>query len=415
MKIVIVGGGIGGMTLACKLAVGGVFPDVYDSAPRLEPIGLGINLLPHAGKVMQQIGVLDEIASRSVETYESTFFNRFGQHIYSEPAGLRAGYDLPQFSVHRGDLHQPLLSRFTALAGDEKLHLAHRCVGFEQDADGVTVHFRDTVADTELPSVRADILIAADGLHSVVRKTLHPNEGDPVYSGVNMWRGSAVHKPFLNGANMTRIGWLSTGKLVVYPMRNNVDGEGNQLINWVAEIETSKYKAKRDWNKEGSFDDFMWAFEDMKFDWLDVPALLRSTTKVMEFPMVDQDPLPFWTQGRVTLLGDAAHPMYPRGSNGAGQAILDGDALGDALLQNANPQDALKAYEADRLPATSKVVLTNRTTPPDIILKEVFDRTGDKPFDRIEDVIGANELSALSNNYKKVAGYDRERLNGVKG
>lgn len=410
MKIVIVGGGIGGMTLACKLALGGIVPEVYDAAPRMEPIGLGVNLLPHSGSVMEEIGVLDEIARRSVETYESTFFNRFGQHIYSEPAGKRAGYRLPQLSVHRGDLHQPILNRFVELTGTEHLHVAHRCVGFDQDEAGITAHFVDAVSGKRLADVRADILIAADGIHSVVRKALHPQEGDPVYSGVNMWRGAVVHKPFLNGANMTRIGWLATGKLVLYPIRNNVDGQGGQLINWVAEIETPRYKDKRDWNKEGSIGDFIGAFEDMKFDWLDVPALLRKTEKILEFPMVDQDPLPFWTQGRVTLLGDAAHPMYPRGSNGAGQAILDAKALGDALIATDDPRAALKAYEADRLPATSKVVLTNRATPPDIILKEVFDRTGDKPFERIEDIISAAELSKLSNNYKKIAGYDRDKL-----
>jgi len=410
MKVIIIGGGIGGMTLACKLAVGGVIPEVYDSAPRLEPIGLGINLLPHAGKVMQSIGVFDEIARRSVETYESTFFNRFGQHIYSEPAGLRAGYDLPQYSVHRGDLHQPMLERFIALAGAEHVHTSHRCVGFEQDEDGVTVHFRDTASDAPLASVRCDILIAGDGIHSVIRKQLHPGEGDPVYSGVNMWRGAVVHKPFLDGANMVRLGWFKTGKLVLYPIRNNVDGKGNQLINWVVEIETPKYKAKRDWNKEGSIDDFIGAFEDMQFDWLDVPALLRSSQKVLEYPMVDQDPLPFWTSGRVTLIGDAAHPMYPRGSNGACQAIIDGDVLGRAILGAADARDALKAYEAERLPATTRVVLTNRSTPPDIILKEVFDRTGDRPFESIEAVISPDELAELSNNYKKVAGFDRERL-----
>lgn len=410
MKVMIVGGGIGGITLACKLALGGVVPEVFDSAPRLEPIGLGINLLPHAAKAMAEIGVLDEIAARSVETYESTFFNRFGQHIYSEPAGLRAGYDLPQYSVHRGDLHEPMLNRFLAVAGAEHLHLAHRCIGFDQDDTGVTVHFQDALTGAPRPSQRGDVLIAADGIHSVIRKVLHPNEGDPVYSGVNMWRGAAVHQPFLQGANMTRIGWLTTGKLVLYPIRNNVDGKGGQLINWVVEIETPKYRDKRDWNKEGQIEDFIGAFEAMKFDWLDVPALLRSTAKVLEYPMVDQDPLPFWTKGRVTLLGDAAHPMYPRGSNGAGQAILDGKSLGDALLAAENPLDALKAYEAERLPVTTQVVLTNRSTPPDVILKEVFDRTGDQPFAHIRDVISEDELSNLSSNYQKIAGYHREQL-----
>ncbi|MDB5561168.1 MAG: monooxygenase, FAD-binding protein [Hyphomicrobiales bacterium] len=410
MKVIIIGGGIGGMTMACTLATNGIVPEVFDTAPKLEPIGLGINLLPHAAQVMADIGVLDDIAALSVETFESTFFNKYGQHIFSEPAGLRAGYDLPQYSVHRGDLHQPMLGRFIAVAGGQHVHTSHRCVGFEQDEAGVVAHFHDTVTDEVLPSVRGDVLIAADGIHSVIRKTLHPSEGDPVYSGVNMWRGAVVHKPFLQGANMVRVGWLSTGKLVLYPIRNDVDGQGNQLINWVVEIETPKFKQKRDWNKEGSAEDFLWAFEAMKFDWLDIPSLLRSTAKVLEYPMVDQDPLPFWTQGRVTLIGDAAHPMYPRGSNGACQAIIDGAVLGKALLAAADPRDALKHYEAERLPATTQVVLTNRSTPPDIILKEVFERTGDRPFDNIHDVITEDELKTLSNNYKKIAGFDREGL-----
>src|SRR5690606_24537183 len=190
------------------------------------PIGLGVNILPHAGRALQQIGVLDAIAQRSVETYEATFFNRFGQHIYSEPAGLRAGYDLPQYSVHRADLHEPLLARFESLAGPGHLHLGQRCTGFEQTADSVTALFEDTLTGETLPSVAGDILISGEGIHSRIRTQLHPGEGDPVYSGVNMWRGAAVHKPFLQGANMTRIGWLRTGKLVLYPIRNNVDGQG---------------------------------------------------------------------------------------------------------------------------------------------------------------------------------------------
>lgn len=410
MEILIVGGGIAGLTLACGLAQGGLRPHVCEVAPQIAPLGLGVNLLPHSTKVMRDLGVLDEMRRRSIETCEASFFNRFGQHIFSEPAGLAAGYDVPQLSIHRGDIQEPLLHRFLADVGPGYLHTGHRCTGFEQDENGVTVHFADTVTGAPLPSRRADVVIAADGLHSVVRKQMHPSEGDPVYSGVNMWRGAAVWKPFLRGANMTRIGWLSTGKLVIYPIRDNVDGEGGQLVNWVVEIETPKHKEKRDWNKEGALEDFFWAFEDMTFDWLDVPALLKATDKILEFPMVDQDPLPFWTEGRVTLMGDAAHPMYPRGSNGAGQAILDAAFLTKALLAAADPREALQSYEADRLPATSRVVLTNRTTPPDIILKVVHDRTGGKPFDKIEDVISHEELVALSSNYKRAAGYDREKL-----
>ncbi|KRA99786.1 monooxygenase [Devosia sp. Root685] len=410
MRVIIAGAGIAGLTLACRLAQDGIIPEVYDAAPRLDPIGLGVNILPHAGKALQQIGVFDAMAKRSVQTYEATFFNRFGQHIYSEPAGLRAGYDLPQYSVHRADLHEPLLERFEALAGPGRLKLGHRCVGFEQTSDSVTAFFEDTISGDMLPAVTGDILISGEGIHSRIRKQLRPQEGDPVYSGVNMWRGATVHKPFLQGANMTRVGWLATGKLVLYPIRNDVDGQGNQLINWVVELETPHYKPKRDWNKEGDINDFIAHFEDMKFDWLDIPSMLRSTERILEYPMVDQDPLPFWTAGRVTLMGDAAHPMYPRGSNGACQAIVDGISLGNALLSESDPLDALKKYEAERLPVTTQVVLSNRKVPPDIILQEVYRRTGDKPFESIDSVISPEELAALSNNYKQIAGYSREQI-----
>jgi 2-polyprenyl-6-methoxyphenol hydroxylase-like FAD-dependent oxidoreductase len=414
MKVLIVGGGIGGLTLAGFLTRGGVEVEIFEIAPQVAPVGLGVNLLPHAAGIVKELGLLDEMQRRSVTTYESTFFNRFGQHIYSEPAGLRAGYDVPQLSIHRADIQDPLLEDFIARAGRERLHLSHRCTGFSQDEAGVEAHFVDTRTSEALPSVRGDVLIGADGIHSVIRRQLHPTEGDPVYSGVNMWRGATVWKPFLNGANMTRVGWLSTGKLVIYPIRNNVDGEGNQLINWVVELETPQHKAKRDWNKEADLADFWDCVKDMKFDWLDIPALIRSAEKVLEFPMVDQEPLPFWTQGRVTLLGDAAHPMYPRGSNGAGQAIIDGKALGERLVaahrDEASVTEALSAYQDERLPATTQVVLTNRSTPPDIVLKVVHDRTGDQPFDRIEDVVSQQELHELVNNYKRVAGYDRDSL-----
>jgi 2-polyprenyl-6-methoxyphenol hydroxylase-like FAD-dependent oxidoreductase len=224
-----------------------------------------------------------------------------------------------------------------------------------------------------------------------------------------MWRGVTRWKPFLSGASMVRAGWLATGKMVIYPIRNAIDAEGRQLVNWVAEIETPHYK-KRDWNRPGNLDDFIAAVAEWRFDWLDVPAFLRAADIVLEFPMVDQDPLPRWSFGRVTLLGDAAHPMVPRGSNGAGQAILDARALADALASDTDPVRALQAYEAGRREVTSNIVLTNRKNPPDAILREVFLRTGDRPFARIEDVIAHDELVALSDGYKRISGSNREAL-----
>lgn len=416
MKLAIVGAGIGGLTLALELDDAGIDCEIYEAAPRLAPIGVGINVLPHATKILARLGLEAGLAAVGVTTRESAFFNRFGQFIYREPAGRFAGYEHPQFSIHRGDLHGVLLSAVTDRLGPQRLHLDHTCTGAVDDGSGVTLTFRATSADAPLPSVRADVVVGCDGIHSRLRRQLHPHEGPPVYSGVNMWRGTAIHPPFLTGATMTRAGWLATGKLVAYPIRNNVDRAGNQLVNWVAEIETPRHSDRghsdRDWNREGRLADFIGAFEDWHFGWLDVPAMIRSSAEILEYPMVDQDPLDHWTRGGLTLLGDAAHPMVPRGSNGAGQAILDARALRDALAGSTDPAAALRAYEAARLPATAKVVLANRATPPDAILREVWLRTGDRPFTRIEDVIDVTELRGISEQYKEVAGFSREALEG---
>jgi len=224
-----------------------------------------------------------------------------------------------------------------------------------------------------------------------------------------MWRGVTRWQPIMTGASMLRIGWHHPAKVLLYPIRNNIDAEGRQLVNWVIDIETPEYQ-KNDWNRPGKLDDFMHTIADWHFDWLDVPEFIRSADRIFEYPMVDQDPLARWTFGRLTLLGDAAHPMYPRGANGAAQAILDARALSDALKENADPVAALKIYEEQRLPATRDVVLANRRAPPDKILQEVYKRTGDKPFKHIDDVIGPEELKAMSESYKRVAGYDKEKL-----
>ena len=316
--------------------------------------------------------------------------------------GRAAGYDYPLFSIHRGDLQMVLLEAFKSRAGEDRIFTNHHCLSVEQDDHGVTLHFANG------KSVRGRAAIACDGINSVIRKQFFPDEGEPRYSGVNMWRGVTRWKPILSGASMTRAGWLSHGKMVIYPIRE-AGHDGLQLINWVAEIETPNYR-RRDWNREGSLDDFIGAFADWHFDWLDVPVFIRAADSVLEFPMVDQDPLPRWSFGRVTLLGDAAHPMVPRGSNGAGQAILDTRAMTSALLASDDPVAAFAAYEKQRLEATTRVVLTNRTNPPDAILREVYQRSGDQPFKAIDDVISHDELVALSDSYKQIAGFSKEAL-----
>jgi 2-polyprenyl-6-methoxyphenol hydroxylase-like FAD-dependent oxidoreductase len=401
--ILIVGGGIGGLTLALELHGRNIPCRVFESAPEIRAVGVGINLLPHATRWLTRLGLQDALAKVAVETKEAAFFNRFGQLIYREPLGRAAGYPWPQFSIHRGDLQAILIDAVRARLGPERLQLGLHCEGFEQDLHCVSLKLKGGVA------VKGAAAIACDGIHSVIRRQLYPQEGEPRYSGINMWRGVTRWKPVLSGATMTRAGWLKGGKLVHYPIRNDVDAEGRQLVNWLWEIETPQYK-RWDWNRAASVDDFIAGAADWKFDWLDVPAFFRAAEVVLEYPMVDKDPLPAWSFGRVTLLGDAAHPMYPRGSNGAGQAILDAHCLSLELSRSGDVAAALRAYEAQRLQPTANVVLANRREPPDAILREIYERTGDRPFERIESVISAHELKAISDRYKGIAGYDKASL-----
>ena len=403
--ILIIGGGIGGLTLALTLHRAGIACTVFEAASEIRQAGVGVNILPHASAELAALGLRPALEAAAVQTRDAWFFNRFGQLIHKEPLGLAAGYAHPQFSIHRGDLQGILLRAATERLGSGSIVTGKRLTHLTQDDAGATAHFADGSSATGAAA------IGCDGIHSTLRRQFFPKEGPPRYSGVNMWRGVTAWAPFLSGAPMVRAGWLTHGKMVIYPIRDAIDDQGRQLVNWVAEIETPQH-LERDWNARGRLQDFLPAFADWRFDWLDVPALIQGAETVLEFPMVDQDPLPRWSHGRATLLGDAAHPMVPRGSNGAGQSILDAVALARCLAGGGPVETALHLYEGERLEATSAIVLQNRSNPPDAILREVWARTGDKPFGRIGDVIGEDELLAITGGYKKVAGYRLEDVAG---
>jgi 2-polyprenyl-6-methoxyphenol hydroxylase-like FAD-dependent oxidoreductase len=403
VEILVIGGGIGGLTLALSLHQAGIACRVYEAAPEIRPLGVGINLLPHAMREFTELEVAGRLEKAAVATREVRFYNRFGQLIYSEPRGRFDGYDWPQLSIHRADLHAVLLAVVRERLGEDRVALGKKCAALDQDAGSVTAHFEDGSSE------RGAALIGCDGIHSAVRALLHPGEGPPAWQGINMWRGVTRARPFLTGATMVIAGWLEVGKMVIYPVRERLGGDRPQLLNWVAEIQSPR-NVRQDWNLAGRLEDFYPVFERWRFDWLDVAAMIRDAESILEYPMVDRDPLPWWSRGRVTLVGDAAHPMYPRGSNGAGQAVLDARTLAGCLKRERDVPAALKAYEEARLKPAYDVVLMNRESPPDAILREVHQRTGDRPFARIEDVISAAEMAEISANYKRVAGFEREAL-----
>jgi 2-polyprenyl-6-methoxyphenol hydroxylase-like FAD-dependent oxidoreductase len=292
--------------------------------------------------------------------------------------------------------------------GADRIHTNHRCTGITQDANGVSVHFVNGSDGVVLPSVQADVVVACDGVHSAVRRQFYPDE-KVAFAGINTWRGVTRHKPILSGKSYMRVGSIKTGKMVIYPIVDHLDDQGMQLINWMAEIEGSS-ESMNDWNKGGKVEDFIDIFKDWKFDWLDVPALIRNADQILQYPMVDKDPVPQWTFGRVTFMGDAAHPMYPRGSNGSAQALIDARTLAGLLAQGRDPVAALGLYEQERRVATAKIVETNRSVPPDFINIKVDELSGDKPFRHIDDLISKDELREISENYKKIAGFSLDAL-----
>jgi 2-polyprenyl-6-methoxyphenol hydroxylase-like FAD-dependent oxidoreductase len=406
LTVTIVGGGIGGLALALNLHRRKIGCRVYEAAPEIKPLGVGITLLPHAMAELAALGLEKALRDVAIENVESCFFNRFGQLLFREPRGKYAGYAHPEFGVHRGHLHTILYKAVRERLGPDAIMCNRQCVGVEQDDRGVVLRFKETSSGTLVGPVRADVVVGCDGVNSAVRKQFYPNE-QVAFSGINTWRGVTRRTPILTGRTYIRIGSIRTGKIVVYPIIDDVDKHGRQLINWTTEIQRDTTE-KNDWNKPGRLEDFLPIYADWRFEWLDVPDLIRNSDLILEYPMVDKDPVQQWTFGRVTLAGDAAHPMYPRGSNGSAQALIDVRTLADLLQQMSDPLAALKAYEDTRLGATARVVRTNRDTPPDFINIKVEELTGDRPFENLDDFISQDELRSMSEEYKRVAGFARE-------
>jgi 5-methylphenazine-1-carboxylate 1-monooxygenase len=404
MDVIIVGGGIGGLTLALAVQASGAARRVrvFEAAPEIKPLGVGINLGPHAVKELSALGLQAALARHACQPTDYAFFTRHGQLVYREPWGMAAGHQWPHFSIHRADLHGVLVAAVRERLGPDALILDHKCVGAEQDEAGVTARF--TGADgAPREAARGDVLIAADGIHSVVRAQYYPDEGPFIYRGTNLWRGVTRRQPYLTGASIARVG-ARHSTIIIYPIRNNIDAAGNQMVNWVLELER-EVAVPVDWSKPGRLEDFYPVFQDWSFDWLDVAALIRDADVILSYPMVDRDPLDRWTFGRITLLGDAAHPMYPQGGNGGAQAIIDAATLGRLLRNEPDGPAALSAYEATRLPATNRIVLQNRSAPPNVLVDTVEQRTGGKRFEKLDDVISQDELKAIFERYQKVAGY----------
>jgi 5-methylphenazine-1-carboxylate 1-monooxygenase len=411
MKVIIVGGGVGGLTTALMLHARGLDCEVFEQSEAIRELGVGINTLPHAIKELADLGLLDRLDQVGIRTFELFYTNRFGQEIWREPRGTDAGYEVPQFSIHRGHLQGVIYQAVRARIGENRIHTGHRLGAFTQDESGVTAYFFDRNG-SHRHTAHGDVLIGADGIHSNVRATLYPKEGPARWNGAMLWRGAIDWPVYLTGRSMIVAGGMSA-KLVIYPIAAG-RREGTRLTNWavVAKIgaDGSIPPAKEDWSRLGKFEDLMPHVRRFNIPFVNAPALIEATPEFWEYPMCDRDPLPRWSHGRVTVLGDAAHPMYPVGSNGASQAILDARCLADRLRDAEHPAAALWAYEQERLPPTAQVVRMNRGGGPEGVIDAVEARAPEG-FSNIEDVLSFEQRKAIVRGYAATAGFAREQVN----
>ncbi len=410
MKAIIIGGGIGGLTTALMLHARGIDCEIFEQSDTIRELGVGINTLPHAIKELAELGLLPRLDQVGIRTYELFYMNRTGQEIWREPRGTEAGFEYPQFSIHRGRLQAVIFQAVRSRIGESRIHTGHRLGAFTQDEGGVTAYFFDRDG-SHRATARGDILIGADGIHSLVRETLYPNEGPARWNGSILWRGALDWPQYLTGRSMVIAGGMAA-KLVVYPIGEGAR-EDRPLTNWAVLVKVGEGGAppdKADWSRPGRFEDLMPHVQRFHIPFVDAKALIEATPEFWEYPMCDRDPLPHWSHGRVTLLGDAAHPMYPVGSNGASQAILDARCLADRLRDAEHPYQALWAYERERLPLTAQIVQSNRSGGPEGVIDAVEERAPDG-FDNIDNVLSYEERKAIVRGYASKAGFAKEQVN----
>jgi 2-polyprenyl-6-methoxyphenol hydroxylase-like FAD-dependent oxidoreductase len=411
VKVIIAGAGIGGLTLALMLHRRGISCAIYEQASEVREIGVGINTLPHAIKELADLGLLPALDAAGIRTHELLYMNRSGQTVWREPRGLAAGFDVPQFSIHRGRLQKLIHAAVVERLGAGAIRTGRKLAGFIQDDGGVTAQFVDSLDGAGSETVRAEVLVGADGIHSVVRGHYAPKQGLPRWNGVMMWRGAADFPAFLSGRSMIIAGGMGA-KLVLYPIGNGKT-PGTRLTNWVVTARVSDTEhppGKESWSRRGRLDEVLPYARRYEIPGFDLVKLIRSTEAFYEYPMCDRDPLPRWSHGRVTLLGDAAHPMYPVGSNGASQAILDARSLADHLARAEHPYQALAAYEADRLPKTAEIVALNRKGGPERVIDEV-EKLAPAGFADIDRVLSHDERKAIVRGYAGTAGFALTQVN----
>lgn len=410
--VLIAGGGIGGLSLALTLHQIGVPCRVFEAVPALQPLGVGINLQPNAVRELHELGIGNDVLDRiGIQAREWALVGRNGNEVYAEPRGLRAGYRWPQYSVHRGELQMLLYRTALERLGPDAIQLGQRVAGYRNREHGVTALVESR--DGQRSEVEGRLLIAADGLHSAVRAQMHPQQPPIQWGGAIMWRGTTPGVPVRSGASFVGVGSLRH-RVVLYPISPPDPATGLATINWIAEITVDNAEGwtQGDWNRRVELNDFAHHFEGWDFGWLDVPSMLRGAKEVFEYPMIDRDPVPTWVDGHVALLGDAAHVMYPVGSNGASQAIVDARVLGASMLSHGVTPAALRAYDERLCADISALVLRNRGAGPFGLLGLVDERCGGV-FDDIEQVIPAAEREAYMARYKAAAGFAIETLNAA--